>query len=113
MASGQWSGSNRQSTLPSDWPTIRRRIIKRDRYCTWGSLAEDRSDGPCSWYAAEADHKGLNTDHSDENLRGLCKRHHGIRSGRQGGVASGTAAQKRVAARLRPKQRHPGLIYDD
>lgn len=79
-------GSRRTTPLPSNWYSIRQRIIARDGHrCVW-----IRSDGNRCYNTEqlEVDHIGDNTDHSDENLRTLCKAHHAAVTGRQGGKMS-------------------------
>lgn len=104
-----WEGSTRRVTLPSNWPSVRRRVLRRDKYCQYGSLPEDQYPyGSCARASSDADHKGDPTDHSEENLRGLCRGHHGTRSGIQGGSASGASRRARTASRKRPPEPHPG-----
>ncbi|MBP2479114.1 5-methylcytosine-specific restriction endonuclease McrA [Crossiella equi] len=56
--------------------------------------------------SAEVDHIVPGDDHSDSNLRGLCRTCHLSKSGAEGGRASAAA---RVSA-TRPTRPHPGLI---
>jgi len=114
----QWQGSDRRSTLPSNWPAIRRPILRRDgRRCTWlgdldadGRPAEYMAGGydhaqRCTEHATDVDHIGDRLDHRPQNLRSLCGRHHRHRSTLQGVVAKA----QRAALRRRPEQPHPGL----
>lgn len=104
-----WKNSNRRATLPSNWQhEIVPRILRRDHLCQWGSQASDRAKyRRCTNQSREVDHIGSNLDHSDRNLRGLCTRHHSIKSGRQGNAVSSARARERAAARLRPQEKHP------
>lgn len=90
----------RTAPLPRGWATrIRPRILRRDPTCTlrthcWGAAS------------TEVDHIGDPTDHSDENLRGVCKACHAHRTGQQGAAAANANRPRR----LRPTDgRHPGL----
>lgn len=105
-----WQGnSDRRAGLPGNWTAIRRRVLARDRWCQWGSLDTDRAPyGRCPNRSSDADHKGRSDDHSDENLRGLCRGHHASRSSSQGGSASGAARRSRASLRARPAEAHPG-----
>jgi 5-methylcytosine-specific restriction endonuclease McrA len=96
-----WEGSTRRERLPKDWPKIRRRIIRRDKSCVW-----PMSDGTkCSAEGTDVDHIIPGDDHSEENLRLLCKWHHQKKSSSEGGRA---AALTRVTIN-RPKPTHPAL----
>lgn len=59
-----WEGSTRRERLPSNWNTIRRRILKRDRH-------QCQAPG-CRAKATEVDHVINNDDDSPENLQSLC-----------------------------------------
>ncbi|MFI9123898.1 HNH endonuclease [Streptomyces bikiniensis] len=97
-----WAGSNRRQRLPKDWPAIVRRIKRRDGYrCT--SVFE--TAGRCTQRGTDVDHIIPGDDHSDDNLRLLCRWCHAKKSAREGGQA---AALKRVSER-RPTTTHPAL----
>jgi 5-methylcytosine-specific restriction endonuclease McrA len=97
-----WYGSTRRVRLPKDWPLIRARILARDGHaCTW-----DDSGRRCGAPATDVDHIVPNDDHSDANLRALCRAHHQIKSSAEGG----RAAQARRPKRTRPREAHPGLL---
>jgi 5-methylcytosine-specific restriction enzyme A len=106
MATG-WVGSNRRATLPLNWPEITLRILRRDHHrCQWVRYDTDRR---CLRHANDVDHiipysQGGSDD--DQNLQTLCPYHHGKKSGREGGLASGIARRARADA-ARPL--HPGL----
>jgi 5-methylcytosine-specific restriction protein A len=77
-----WKGSERNRSLPADWPERRLRVLRRDGYrCQ-----------ECGAPATEVDHVGSPYDHSMSNLRALCSDCHRKRTAAQG-----------VAARLRRK----------
>ncbi len=95
-----WAGSDRRDTLPSNWKTIRRRILDRDNYrCTWVD-----NGNRCTQVANQVDHMGDRSDHRDSVLRSLCAWHHGKVSS-----AQGNAARWRFTMR-RPDERHPGML---
>jgi 5-methylcytosine-specific restriction enzyme A len=92
--------------LPPNWGVIRAAVIARDPVCRWGSLDSDMAEpGRCPDRSTDADHIGDPNDHSLEVLRGLCQRHHQVRTGRQG--AAGRVAVQRT--RKRPQEPHPGF----
>src|SRR6516225_655394 len=95
----------RSSPLPPNWGAIRLHILTRDWYCQWGSQSEDRAEpSQCMERAVEVDHIGPPDEHRLMFLRGLCKYHHSVRTGRQG-----AAGKLRVMfTRKRPKDPHPG-----
>lgn len=97
-----WANSNRAARLPSNWPAIRRRIIRRDG----GRCTQLFSDGRrCERTDVEVDHIVPGDDHSDDNLRCLCTWHHRRKSAHEGGTA---AALTRVRT-ARPTPIHPAL----
>lgn len=101
-----WEGSDRRSRLPADWPTIRKRILRRDgNRCK--SVLEDGER--CPEIATEVDHVRRGDIHEDWNLAAICTWHHGKKSAREGAEA---AARKRAAVRkkFRRSETHPGLL---
>jgi 5-methylcytosine-specific restriction endonuclease McrA len=107
MPSG-WKGSKRRTTLPPDWAVIQLRILRRDYYrCQHVRYDTGRR---CLKAAREVDHivsaEAGGTD-DDANLQALCSWHHGQKSGKEGGIASGKA---RRAKRDAAKPIHPGLM---
>ena len=97
-----WEGSSRRRRLPKDWTRIRRRILIRDRRTC-------QIQGPgCLGKATEVDHIRPGDDHGDDNLQAACAACHASKSGREGGAAS--AAARAARPRLRPPERHPGLL---
>ncbi|MBT2412622.1 HNH endonuclease [Streptomyces sp. ISL-12] len=97
-----WQGSTRRARLPSNWPTLRRRVLRRDK----GVCTEVFSDGRvCGWPANQVDHIEPGDDHSMANLRALCAWCHAHKSAQEGGTA---AARTRVRM-ARPPTIHPAL----
>jgi 5-methylcytosine-specific restriction protein A len=76
----------RTESLPPGWEVIRQRVLYRDGYrCTWfpgtdiaGTLYRESYSHPyrCTNKATDVDHIESNNNHSDNNLRSLCKQHH-------------------------------------
>lgn len=94
-----WASSTRRSTLPPNWPTIRRRVLERDG---WRCTAV--TDGQrCTNRANQVDHITRGAGDHDSNLASLCAHHHARKSS-----AEGNAARRRLTAR-RQAERHPGL----
>ena len=105
-------GRSGRETLPSDWDRRVANTLAKEPYCQWGSIPDDKAPyGLCQRRSQEVDHYGDRDDHS--KLRGLCTRHHAIRSGRQGAMGLARARKARdarVAAKRAERDRHPGLI---
>lgn len=97
-----WEGSDRRSRLPADWPTLRRRILRRDGYRCQERLADGSL---CDARATDVDHVIPGDDHSESNLRSLCSWHHRRKSSREGNAARGP-----VPTRTRAPERHPGAL---
>lgn len=92
-----WHTSKRRAELPSNWPNIRRRVLKRDPMCTlcW------------EWESTDVDHIAPGPDHSDGNLRGVCRQCHARKSSHEGGAASGRERARIARLRKRPPEAHP------
>lgn len=102
-----WTSSTRRDRLPANWPTIRRRILRRDRH----QCQVIKEDGTrCLEYATDVDHKQAGDDHRDENLQAICSWHHRKKSSREGGQASAQAKRAR-APRGRPEEPHPYELW--
>ena len=96
-----WETSDRRSRLPSDWPKIRLRILRRDSYRC--QIREGGGQGaPCLAPANEVDHVIPGDDHSPKNLQAACRSCHARKSS-----AEGLAARP---MRRRKPEAHPGLI---
>lgn len=103
-----WDTSTRRSSLPPNWSTIRRRILRRDKY-----ECQMLVDGwPCSDYANEVDHVLPSGPDSDDNLQSLCRRHHGAKSAREGNVARAKKRQEISRRLVKPSaaSKHPGML---
>ena len=100
-----WVGSNRKAELPRNWPQIVARILTRDFHrCQWIRVDTDQR---CLAHANQVDHIIPGGPDTDDNLQALCAYHHGKKSGREGGLASGIARAKKAAS---SKPLHPGLM---
>jgi 5-methylcytosine-specific restriction enzyme A len=97
-----WAGSTRAANLPADWKARRARVLRRDPVCT---LRTHCAGAP----SVEVDHAGDKHDHRLEMLRGVCTDCHLHRTLAQAATAR-TAQAARPNRRLRPAERHPGLI---
>ncbi|WP_084457690.1 HNH endonuclease [Nocardia caishijiensis] len=93
-----WENSTRKDRLPPDWARRRSQALRRD-----GRRCQIR-DPECSDTATEVDHVIQGDDHSLPNLRAVCTGCHRRKTSRDG-VARRQALR---AARLRPRDRHPG-----
>lgn len=100
-----WIGSDRRDRLPADWSRIRKRILRRDGYqCV--HLDPDSGER-CTEHATDVDHIRPGDDHSETNLRSLCKWHHQKKSSHEGGVAL-AEMRRRNEAKFRRHEAHPG-----
>lgn len=97
-----WETSNRRAELPEDWSTRRVRVLRRDSY---KCQARDSQGVLCGAPANQVDHIEPGPDHSEDNLRALCRWHHDRKSSREG-----VAARRPKVSRARPAERHPGLL---
>lgn len=105
-----WKGSDRRQTLPTNWPEITLRILRRDHHrCQHVRQDTGRK---CGRQARDVDHvisyKDGGSD-DDSNLQALCTWHHRQKTGREGGTASG---RSRRAKRDAVKPIHPGIMVD-
>lgn len=93
------SQSRRRAELPADWPTIRRRILHRDRGVC-------RIRGPhCTHRATDVDHAGDRDDHRDQALRAACHACHSERT-----TSQGHEAMRDIRSKAKhPVEHHPGL----
>lgn len=94
----------RTAPLPRDWPTIRRRILTRDRHtCT----ASD-----CQAPATDVDHvvpAHLGGSDEDANLASLCGWHHRAKTAAEANAVGGPRRRGRFTPSRRSPERHPGL----
>lgn len=105
-----WETSNRRQRLPANWEALRAQRLKIDGYrCTERLPGDIRCPAP----ASDVDHViAMTDDHRLEALQSLCRVHHARKSGREGGQAWAAIRGRMKAQRLRPAERHPGLIGD-
>lgn len=96
-----WTTSDRRERLPSDWPTRRQVVLRRDG---WRCVATMRDGDRCTEVATDVDHVRPGDDHSLGNLQALCRWHHGRKSAREGVEAR---AVRPRAGRARPVGQHP------
>src|SRR5690606_20028600 len=97
-----WTGSTRRSRLPKNWPSLRRRVLRRDKSLCQMPFSDGRL---CGAEATDVDHIIPGDDHSMTNLRALCAWCHARKSASEGGTA---AARTRVLID-RPRPTHPAL----
>lgn len=97
-----WDTSTRRSRLPSNWQSIRLRVLRRDAYRCQNR--DDAAAPKCLEPASDVDHIVRGDDHDLSNLQALCKRHHVAKTTREA-----TEARAAMPKRTRPAERHPGL----
>lgn len=92
-----WSTSDRRQRLPGNWPTIVKRIRRRD-----GDRCQVRlADGSqCTRSYGAVDHIRNDDDHRDENLRVICDPCHARKTAKESGAAR-RAARRRAQAKFR------------
>ena len=95
-----WSSSDRRSRLPKNWPAVRARVLKRDKYRCQMNL-----EG-CAGVATDVDHITRGDDHSLGNLRAVCSGCHKKKTQAEALMAR----RKKRALRFRPSERHPGAL---
>ena len=95
-----YNDGKRAKELPSNWSSIRARILRRDGFtCRW---LED--DNRCLNRANEVDHIIRGDDHSPENLQSLCKIHHAMKTSKEALAAKREKRANLFAAYGRPKE---------
>jgi 5-methylcytosine-specific restriction protein A len=94
-----WNSSDRKSRLPSNWSSLRRRVLSRDHKVCQLKYKD------CIRKATEVDHIVAGDDHSMDNLQAVCAWCHKLKSSMEGHKA------KSVLRRLRkrPVEPHPGV----
>lgn len=109
---GRWANSTRARRLPSNWAKLRQQAKRRAHgKCQW-----TKTDGTrCQSWGSECDHITPNDDHTIDNLQWLCTTHHRIKTQAEAQAAQTQARANRGTAppanpRLRPTERHPGLL---
>lgn len=93
MKAHGWGTSTRKSRLPANWPQLRRYVLGRDAYVCHVC----RQPG-----ANQVDHLIAGDNHPETNLAAIHSWCHLRKSS-----AEGNAAKPK---RLRPPERHPGLL---
>lgn len=87
-----WAGSDRRSTLPSNWSSLTKFILDRDPTCRIaypGEWLTKRGTVRCTVTSTEVDHWGHRLDHRPEMLRGVCHNCHSRRTQEQAQAARG------------------------
>ncbi len=97
-----WATSTRRSRLPSDWPTRRIRVLRRDGY---KCQARNEDESLCLAPARDVDHIERGDDHDYGNLQALCVWHHRQKTARE----AAEARAPRPTMRRKPEA-HPGAI---
>lgn len=85
-----WEGSHRRTSLPSDWSSLRARILERDPTCQLayvGVWPTSTGEARCLEASSEVDHMGDENDHRDHMLRGVCAACHRRRTQAQSAAA--------------------------
>jgi 5-methylcytosine-specific restriction enzyme A len=95
--SGGWASSDRKARLPSNWRTIRAKVLARDPVCR---ICGVRPSSHCDHIEAKTD------DHAEDRLQGVCEPCHLQKSSREGNQARQATASP---GRRRPEEPHPGL----
>ena len=90
-----WATSNRAVRLPSNWRTLRARVLRRHPECQLGYVG-------CTHTSTQVDHIIHGDDHSSENLQGVCGYCHAVKSSAEGHAAK--------PSRRRDTEQHPGVI---
>jgi 5-methylcytosine-specific restriction endonuclease McrA len=96
--SGGWQGSGRKARLPSNWRTIRAKVLARDPIC---KICDVRPSSHCDHVKAKTD------DHAEDRLQGVCATCHGLKSSAEGRAAK---AANPPPGRKREPEQHPGLL---
>lgn len=92
--------SRRRGELPSNWNSLRRLVLERDRW-----ICQIQGPG-CSRTATDVDHIRRGDNHDPRNLQSLCAACHKAKTQRE----SAEAIRRRRELRLRPAEKHPGDI---
>lgn len=102
-----WETSDRKSRLPTNWVQLRRDAFER-----YGRQCYVTEDGrQCPEESSDIDHVVPGDDHSIENLRPICRRHHKAKSSSEGWNAlrkKKAAARERAEKKFSHEEAHPG-----
>lgn len=97
-----WETSDRRDRLPPDWKKRVARIWERDKgQCRWRLPSGAR----CPRKGADVDHIVNNDDHSEANLRLLCRHHHDKKTAWE---AVAGRARRRTGGKKRRTEAQPG-----
>lgn len=91
-----WQGSDRRSRLPKNWQALRRRVARRDGEVCQVPLPYGGE--VCGKPYDDIDHIVPGDDHSPENLRAICSRHHNRKTQQEA-----AAGRTRAEASRRPR----------
>ena len=97
MSTG-WKGSTRRARLPIEWDRIRRKVLK-----SADGLCQIRTQG-CEGLATAVDHVVAGDDHRLSNLQATCSNCHTKKTN----FENKQRLTKKMAARKRPTEGHPG-----
>lgn len=102
-----WSTSDRRERLPADWVQLRAQVFElHGRQCY---VVEDGIQ--CVEESSDIDHVVAGDDHSLDNLRPICRRHHRRKSSSEGWHAlrkKKAEARERSMKRFGHEEAHPG-----
>ena len=94
--------SARAQRLPSNWQTLRIRVLRRDRYKCQAVMS---TGNRCLEPANQCDHIEAGDNHDLDNLEALCRWHHARKSSAEGAAAR----RPKLTSKRRPES-HPGLL---
>lgn len=93
--------SNRKQRLPSNWYSLRSKVLRRDNYgCKW----LDEYGKECKSKATDVDHILRGDNNSLDNLQSLCTYHHRYKTAKEGNLAKNLKERELKAKYLRPKE---------
>ena len=101
-----WRSSNRRQELPSDWYSLRKKILARDSYQCQELIYDGKNWSKCLKPANQVDHIRPGSDHRDTNLRALCEDCHKRKSSSEGGK-SYAERRKAISESFRRVEKHP------
>lgn len=94
--STNFKGSTRRLRLPSNWNSLRTKVLRRDNYrCQYPD---------CSLTARDIDHIEPNDNHNLSNLQSLCSYHHKLKTSLEGNTARWKKEREMKDKYLRPKE---------
>lgn len=85
-----YANSDRRKRLPSNWPALRRMVLRRDAYsCRCVDPVHFWHVGECGAFGDQCDHVIAGDNHDPDNLAAICRRCHMSKSGHEGGTTQG------------------------